>query len=162
MFIDRAPRQIVALVAAGIVVLACQPSPSGTAQACRPPLAVQVESADGPVALARISDRLVLCVAGPDGDLKEVTAVERSDRRPTVHLVAYGGSTGRHDNSFVFGDAPVGAARVEIEPGAGRGVVAGGLYVVALPPRDLRPDQLVWRFLGAPGNVIASGTGIVE
>lgn len=143
-------------------MFACQPSSAGTAEACRSPLATQVRSADDIVGLSRGSDRLVLCVTGTDGALDAVTTVDLGDRRPTVYLFTYGGSTGRHDNSYVFRSAPVGAAQAEIEPGAGRGVVQDGLYVVTLPLKDLRPGDLRWRFLGAPGNVIESGTGIVE
>ena len=91
----------------------------------------------------------------------EVTSVPRlNDGSITVHLYSQGGVTASQVNSFVFGEAPSGADRVEIRPGGFQAHVKSGLYLVGLPDRDLQPSALVWTFLDAFGRVIAEGSGI--
>jgi hypothetical protein len=43
-----------------------------------------------------------------------------------------------------------------------RAAVTDGLYVVGLAIRELRPDAVVWSFLGGGDEIIVQGSGIKD
>ncbi len=121
-----------------------------------PPLTVRVPTPDGFVGLYREAFRVHL-VLGEFGGGSSTPFGEP----PTVHLLTAGGMTEAAYNSFVYGEAPAGAATVEL---AGfetlGGQVVDGLYVLAIRDKDMNPALLRWTFRTAADVVLAVGTGI--
>ena len=81
---------------------------------------------------------------------------------PAVHLAALGGDTGKQVNSFVFGNAPVGAVTIEVSPENVTAPIENGLFVVGLKAKDLQPRDLHWKFLRPDGSVVLAGDNILE
>jgi hypothetical protein len=78
-----------------------------------------------------------------------------------VDLVSYGGETGEEWNTFVYGTAEPGTARVELEGFDGLGgQVVDGAWLIVLRERDVAPEQLHWRFVRPDGTVRRDGTGL--
>jgi hypothetical protein len=78
-----------------------------------------------------------------------------------VDLVSYGGETGEEWNTFVYGTAEPGTARVELEGFDGLGgQVVDGAWLIVLREKDVTPEQLHWRFVRADGTVRRDGTGL--
>jgi hypothetical protein len=79
----------------------------------------------------------------------------------SLHLISYGGATGEEWNTFVFGTAQPGTARVELRGFLDQrgGTVADGAWVIALREKDLGPEDIEWRFVGDDGAV-RTGIGI--
>ena len=144
------------LMASGLSGCGFLPSPTSPP----PSLAVQVRLLDGGLAgLARSDGRIWLML--PSGtNVSAATSAADSPGTTAVHLLALGGQTGVSANSFVFGNAPTGAVTVEVGPGKATGTVRDGLFLVALPQRDMSPSNLSWRFMISTGIVVESGTGI--
>ena len=145
-------------VAVLVIVGACSvtvPEPAGPSPVQRP-LVVSVDTPDGVVGLFRDANGTHLVLDGHDTGAKD-----ESSGAPTVHLVAFGGETGRVYNSFVFGLAPSGASEVEF---AGMdqlgGAVVNGLYVVAIKAKDINPIQLNWTFRDRAGAIVKQGSNI--
>jgi hypothetical protein len=136
------------------------PGPS-EASTTVPSLVASVMTSDGTIGVARENGQLLLMLADEQRVLHEVTRSPDQVGETSVYLLAYGGTSARALNSFVFGNAPDGATRIEVL-GATATAVNSGLFVVGLSAKDLRPDQLRWRFLGADGSVIREGTGITS
>jgi hypothetical protein len=144
----------------GLFVSGCwymTPSVTPSAAPTAPEFDVRIDTPDGPAGLVRNGESLDLYLRSSDGGTYKVTTAPRGDP-PTVHLLSMGGETGRQTNSFVFGDAPVGATAVVVN--GIRAAVSGELYVVALSTRELLPDAVVWSFLGPDEAVLVRGSGI--
>ena len=144
----------------GLLVASCGFVPSPTPSAgppSAPPFDVLIETPDGPVGLTRSGSSIGLYLHSSDGGTYNVTSTPTGSA-PTVHLYAQGGETGRQWNTFVFGEAPVGAMAIQVN--GSRAAVRDGLYVVGLAVRELPPDALVWSFLGVGDGVIAQGSGL--
>jgi hypothetical protein len=114
------------------------------------------------IGVARDGARLELFVVDSSGSAELITSTVESGDAPSVHLSSYGGQTGLAYNTFLFGVAPEGATRFELDPPgtALGGEVFAGTFVVALHERDVPPDQLQWAFLRQDGSVVVEGSGI--
>ncbi len=141
------------------MLAACSPTPPTVAP---PVLAVSGDIPDGGVAVAKDGTTLSLWLADGTGAWTMVTSTEDEGDHATVHLISYGGETGRQTNSFVFGYAPNATASMEVGPGHVAAFLGQGVYVAALAARDVAPNMLVWTFRDAAGGTIASGTGITD
>jgi hypothetical protein len=99
-----------------------------------------------------------------DGWSSTVLATGSSAREHgSVNVFGYDGDTPSEWNTFAFGAAPAGAARVEIDyEGATGGQVTDGVWVVAIPAKAVSPSQLEWRFVDPLDRVIANGVGLYE
>lgn len=110
--------------------------------------------------------RVEVWVARPDppgkGTVNPITASAAvpplEDR---VLLLSYGGDIPEGWNTFVYGTAEPGTARVELEgfEGLGGKVVAGA-WLIVLRETDVTPEQLRWRFVRPDGSVRRAGDGI--
>ena len=150
------------LLLAGSIVGGCglMHTPEPTLAPTSPPtLAVRIDTPDGPAGVARVNNSLQLLLF-EDGAWHEVTFDRDRPGQTTIYLFTYGGETARMTNSFVFGNAPTGAAMIRISPEAAEGRVADGIYLVAVPSKALTPSELHWDFLRADGTAISSGSGI--
>lgn len=149
-----------AVIATLIVALvgACQ-STAPTVSIPLPHVVARVETPDGFAGVARKDFRLSL-ILGDGRTASEVSSGEDHPHEATVHLATYGGETGTAMNSYVWGNAPPRAVRVQLSLGGVGGQVVDGLYVVALPDKEVRPDALRWSFLDAGGRAVEEGTGI--
>lgn len=142
------------LAFASSLVLGCGVPPSPTSAPSIPPLAASLNTPDGSVGV--FIDRL-----GTHLWLGQDTGSQGGTKPPTVHLFSLDGETGRTYNTFVFGLAPQGAVKVDLDglEYVG-GIVANGAYVIASEAKDVIPSQIVWTFHDAEGNVIAQGSNI--
>ncbi len=78
-----------------------------------------------------------------------------------VLLLSYGGQTRLEWNTFVYGTAEPGTARVELAGFEGLGgQVVDGAWLIVLRETDVTPDQLHWRFLRPDGSVRRAGSGL--
>jgi hypothetical protein len=150
----------VPFAALGVLLAGCSllPTPS-VGPPTAPTFDVGIDTPDGPVGLVRSENSIGLYLHSSDGGTYQVTTVP-SGSPPTVHLYSQGGATGRQINTFVFGDAPAGAMEVVVN--GSRAAVTDGLYVVGLAIRELRPDAVVWSFLGGGDEIIVQGSGIKD
>jgi hypothetical protein len=148
---------LVALLAA-IGFAGCGIVPSPTAP--QPSLAIHVQLPDGVAGLARSDGQLSLMLPVSGGGVSAATSATDRPGKTAVHLLTRGGDTGTTTNTFVFGNAPIGATSIEVQPGGAVGVVQGGLFLVGLAQKDQVPSNLTWRFLNSAGAVIETGTGI--
>lgn len=125
------------------------------------PLVVKVETEDGVMGVARRGGTLVL-VTGPNEDmLHERTWSGDKEGETTLTLLTVGGETEpRTYNTWVFGNAPPGAVKFETTFGGVGGEVVDGVFVLALPYKDLPVTALTWSFLNAAGEVVVSGRGL--
>lgn len=116
---------------------------------------VPVLRADGSISILAIVERDGVWLTEP------LTSAPGTIATDSVHLFSYGGATGETWNSFVFGSAAPGTARVELAgfPDQRGGTVGSGVWLIALPEKDLGPDDLEWRFIADDGTE-RSGTGI--
>lgn len=154
-----------AAFAAALLLAGCQPV------SARPSLPVPdaaVVELGSQAAAAQLRDgRVSVVVAVPakrEGGGGSASVITSSAAAPggTVNLLSYGGATGEPWNTFVYGNAPPGIARVELSSSAGvGGQVVDGAWLIALPDLDVTPDQVHWRFLGLDGTVLRAGDGIV-
>ena len=106
---------------------------------------------------------MIVAVPGRDGTNGKPSTITSSPAGPEgrVNLLSYGGNTGERWNTFVYGNAPLNVARVELDlPGGLEGQVIDGAGVIALPDSDVTPDQLHWQFLGPDDEVVLEGDGI--
>jgi len=106
---------------------------------------------------------VIVAVPGKDGTSGSLSTITSSPAGPdgSVNLLSYGGNTGERWNTFVYGNAPLNVARVELDmPGGTGGQVIDGAWVIVLPDRDVTPDQLHWQFLGPDDEVVLEGDGI--
>jgi hypothetical protein len=123
------------------------------------PLVVSVDTPDGLIGISRSRGNLKL-LEGPRGQQMMTTQHPDMPWVATVYLSSYGGETGRAFNSFVFGNPPPGASRFRLSLGGIGGEVVDGVYLVALPQKDLSPLRLAWQFLDPNGQVIEEGTSV--
>ena len=88
-------------------------------------------------------------------DVQTLTEVDDDDE-VSVHVV--GDPGGSNWRGVVFGHAPPGTALVRLSVGAVGGEVHEGVWVIGtrLP---LQAEQLNWRFEGADGTILLSGSG---
>lgn len=120
----------------------------------------------GPVAAAPRATPagLEVVIVRRDGDrwvASPIVAARLTPGVDSLRLLTYDGATDEAFNTFVFGGAGEGVARVELSLDGGRGgVVSDGVWVVALPDKGLTPDDIGYRFLDASGNVLLEGRGI--
>jgi hypothetical protein len=120
----------------------------------------------GPVAAAprATTAGLEVVIVRRDGDRWVANPIAGARLAPgldSLRLVSYDGATHEAFNTFVFGGAGEGVARVELSLDGGRGgAVSDGVWVVALPDKGLTPDDIGYRFLDASGNVVLEGRGI--
>jgi hypothetical protein len=168
--VDRRLREFQSLVrrvgtGAGLAVVltiaACVPV-SGPAALPVAPAAVVAIAPDA--AAARIEGtRLEVLIAPAGGaSIRAITSSYATRGRTSVNLLSYGGETGDEWNTFVYGTAVPGAARVDLDwPGGVGGAVVDGAWLVVPPDKDVRPDDLTWRFLDAGGTELVRGDGIV-
>jgi hypothetical protein len=157
----RAPRPIlglVVLVLLGSLVAGCGTVSTATPTA-PPSLVTRIETPDGSAGVARINNALQLLLFA-DGGWHPVTHVPDQPGQTTIHLYTYGGDSGRTTNSFVFGDAPPGAAMFRVSLEGAQERVTSGVFLVALRLKDLTPSELHWTFLKADGTTLSSGSGI--
>jgi hypothetical protein len=112
---------------------------------------------------------------GPDGSVSIIAVHQRDGEwlsnpittspgqagTDSLHLLTYGGATEEDWNTFVFGTAAPGTARVELSGFADHrgGIVVGGAWIIALREMDLSPQDMHWRFVNEDGSS-RSGTGI--
>jgi hypothetical protein len=150
-------RPVAPLALIGALVMGCGLATPSVRPPSAPAFNAQIATPDGPVGLVQTNDSIELYLQSSDGGTYKVTSTP-SASAPTVHLYSQGGATGRQLNTFVFGEAPDGATAVMVN--GTRTVVTAGLYVVGLAAKELRPDAIVWSFLGASDQVIARGSGI--
>ncbi|HWP62950.1 MAG TPA: hypothetical protein VNO86_05725, partial [Candidatus Binatia bacterium] len=128
-----------------------------------------------PAAVVRIGDaaaaalathgRVEVWVARREGGQPVANPITASAATPPlldrVLLVSYGGETGEAWNTFVYGTAEPGTARVELLSFEGvGGQVVDGAWLVVLRERDVGPDELHWRFHAADGSVRREGSGL--
>ncbi len=99
------------------------------------------------VATARLGPR------GWEGSLLE----ERPAGGETAVLLASDDS-GSAWRTVVFGRAPAGVTQVRLSVAATGGQVVDGTWAIGVRA-PLRPEQLSWRFEGADGTVVRSGSG---
>lgn len=159
-------RILLALV--GVVLLgACTTSTPIDPARLLPVLPEAVVRFDGLAAAALATHgRVEVWVARPDppgrGTVNPITASAAvpplEDR---VLLLSYSGEPRHAWNTFVYGTAEPGTARVELEgfEGLGGEVVAGA-WLIVLRETDVSPEQLHWRFVRADGSVRRAGDGI--
>ncbi|MBI2780606.1 MAG: hypothetical protein HYX55_02265 [Chloroflexi bacterium] len=122
-----------------------------------PVLLVSVDTPDGTIGVFKNERGVHLWLVNQDTGAQKVTPT------PTVHLFTLGGETGRTYNSFVFGAAPPGAARVELAGlQAIGGEVKGGVYILALRDKSILPTQLNWKFVTEFGAVVVQGSNITD
>jgi hypothetical protein len=121
---------------------------------------VTIDLGDGVAGIARTGGRVILLVPDGSGGVFEFTSAPDQPGTAAVHLATFGGDSGRTANSFVFGNAPSGASRVEVAPGALAAAVRGGVFLVALEAKDLLPADVHWTFFNASGAVVSQGRGI--
>jgi hypothetical protein len=152
-------QSLAALAVAGLLATGCglfepsSPAPSFVAAFAGP---------EGLVGLTRSNGAIALYIPNGAGGTTEITTTPDRPGDLTVHLAALGGSTQARLNSFVYGNAPAGAATVEVTPETVVGQVQNGLFVVGLQQKDLNPLLLHWKFLRLDGTVVLSGSGIKE
>lgn len=110
--------------------------------------------------------RVEVWVARPDppgkGTVNPITASAAvPPHEDRVLLLSYGGEPRHEWNTFVYGTAEPGTARVELDgvEGLGGEVVAGA-WLIVLRETDVTPEQLHWRFLRPDGSVRRAGDGI--
>lgn len=154
-----------AMVAAAFLMAGCQ------VLGGRPELPVQsaavVDLGSEAVAARMIDGRVEVLVARPreSGEPGAASTIASSPARAgtdTVNLMSYGGNTGEDWNTFVYGTAASGIARVELDlPGGVGGQVVDGAWLVALPDKEVAPDQLLWSFLAADGATVREGQGLL-
>lgn len=154
-------RVLAAIAIAGLLVTGCgafAPSPSPV-----PSFAATLATPDGQVGLARANGRIALFVPNGQGGVYEMTSnPDRALGDAAVHLAALGGATGVQINSFVFGSAPAGAVTIEVSPEDVTAPIENGLFVVGLKTKDLKPQDLHWKFLQPDGTVVLAGDNIKE
>lgn len=112
---------------------------------------------------ARVAGQGVEVLALPDsvGKVRSLTLGNAPIDANSAHLLSYGGDTGSEWNTFFYGTAAEGVSRIELgRPGAIGGAVVDGAWLIALPDRDLMPQDISWRFLDADGAVVLEGSGI--
>jgi hypothetical protein len=120
----------------------------------------------GPVAaVPRASGAgLEVVIVRRDGDrwvASPITGARLPPGVDSLRLLTYDGATDEAFNTFVFGGARAGVARVELTLDGGRGgAVSDGMWIVVLPDKGLTPDDIGYRFLDASGNVLLEGRGI--
>jgi hypothetical protein len=154
-----------AIVAAALLLAGCQ------LLGGRPQLPVQsaavVDLGSEAVAARLIDGRVEVLVAtrGESGEPGAVSTITSSPAKAgidTLNLLSYGGNTGGKWNTFVYGTASPGVAKVELDlPGGVGSPVVDGAWLIALPDKDVVPDQLHWQFLGADGLTIREGDGLL-
>lgn len=155
-----------AIVAAAVLLAGCQ------LLGGRPQLPVQSAAVVdlGPeAAAARLIDgRVEVLVATPGeggdpGAVSTITSSSAQSGTDTVFLLSYGGNTGGLWNTFVYGTASPNVAKVELDlPGGAGGQVVDGAWLVALPDKDITPDQLHWSFSAADGTIVREGEGLLS
>lgn len=123
------------------------------------PLVVRVETEDGIVGVVRRDRTLVLVIGPTDDELKAQTWTADKPGQTWLALMSTGGEIPpRTYYSWVYGNAPPGAAKFETTlPGGAGGEVVDGVFVLALPQQELQVSMLVWRFVNAAGEVIVNG-----
>jgi hypothetical protein len=150
------------LVAVLLVATGCGSLVPSSSPTTAPSLVIETETVDGLIGLARGDGALALLIADESGGLSQITVVDDRAGDTTIHIATLGGQTGRQINSFVFGNAPAGASRVDVtNEGASTGV-SDGVFVLGLRERDLNPANLHWAFLAPDGTVILQGDGLRE
>lgn len=144
---------------AALVLWGCQAAPE---RLLLPVAAGAVVELGGEAAAARLRNgRVEVLVAAPGAAAVSLITSSPAVAAGTVALLSYGGETDQAWNTFVYGNAPPGVARVELTlSGATGGRVVEGAWLVVLPDRDVVPDQLHWRFLGPGGEIVQQGDGI--
>lgn len=158
------------LFLAGCTVIgqASPPAPTpaadpGAAAGVPGPQVVQLDADTAVVARLRPEGlQLVLLSRESSGWSAHILSITRSrEAQNSLHLVTYGGATGTTFNTFLYGTASPGVARVSVSEMSGiGGAVHGGTYVIALPDKDVAPEQLHWTFFGSDDTVVIQGNGI--
>jgi hypothetical protein len=155
-------RVLLVVAVASSLVTACDAG----AQAMGVQSAAVVSLDDDVTAAAKLTDvnTVSVLVRRPSGLGAYATSSITSHRfsRPGngVSLLTYGGDTNEAWNTFVYGSAMPGVAKVQLDwPDSRGGQVVDGAWLIVLRDRDVHPDQLHWQFLQADGTVSASGTG---
>ena len=158
------------LVLAGCTVIgqASPPAPTsaadpGAAAGVPVPQVVQLDPDTAVVAKLDLEGlQLVLLLRQGSGWSAHMLSITRSrEAQNSLHLVTYGGATGATFNTFLYGTASPGVARVSVSEMSGvGGAVHGGTYVIALPDKNVAPEQLHWTFFGSDGTVVIQGDGI--
>ncbi len=133
-------------------------SPSPGYEFVRLPLVVKVETEDGIMGVARRNGALVL-VTGPTEDMlhEQTSSADRKGEAALTLLTVGGETQPRTFNTWVFGNAPPGAVKFVTTLGGVGGEVVDGVFVLALPYKDLPVTALRWSFLNAAGEVVVSG-----
>ncbi|HWP64126.1 MAG TPA: hypothetical protein VNO86_11715 [Candidatus Binatia bacterium] len=83
-----------------------------------------------------------------------ITSTRATPGQDSLHLVSFGGQRDLTWNSYVFGTAAPGTTAVLVTglEGAVGGEVVNGVWVIALPQKDLAPGDIHWTFLRADGS----------
>ena len=160
------PLTLVAVLATAVVIGGCAAFSSRPSLPVDPAGVVQI----GPdAAAARINDGRVEVIVATPGVADEAGAVSTitSSNAPrganSVFLLSYGGATSDEYNTFVYGTAAPGVSRVDLGwPSSAGGNVVDGAWLVALHEKDVAPDQIHWRFLGADGQPTSEGSGLLN
>ncbi len=150
----------------GTLALVVATALSGCGGAARLPVpdGAVVHLGDSSAAAVMVDGTVEVMVAVPGAASPSVITGGAGDAGlVSVRLLSYGGETGEAYNTFVFGTAPTGAATVALSWPADAigGQVWGGAWLIALPDKDVTPEQLHWQFKAADGSVVAYGNGIL-
>ncbi|MBA3877868.1 MAG: hypothetical protein C0498_13265 [Anaerolinea sp.] len=147
-----------AATVAGCSVLGPESQPASP-EFVRLPLVVRVETEDGIVGVVRRSGVLVLVTGPTEDELRAQTSMADREGETWLGLLTAGGELPpRTYYTWVYGNAPPGAVKFETTlPGGVGGQVVDGVFVLALPQKDLPVTALFWRFLNAAGEVVVSG-----
>jgi hypothetical protein len=159
----RAPVVLTAAVALLVAACAVHVIDPAALLPVKPTAVVRFGDAAG-AALAT-QGRVEVWVARREGGEPTANPITASAAVPPLEdrvlLVSYGGETSAEWNTFVYGTAEPGTARVELEGFEGLGgQVVDGAWLIVLREKDVTPEQLHWRFLRPDGTARREGTGI--
>jgi hypothetical protein len=153
---------LIASLVGGCAVRAVDPA---TLLPVKPAAVVRLDDGAAAAALAR-DGRIEVWVARREGGEVRVQSIAGSGGavpllEDRVHLASHGGDTGEAWNTFVYGTAEPGTARVQLDGFEGLGgQVVDGAWLIVLREKDVTPEQLHWRFLRPDGSVRREGSGI--
>ncbi len=155
----------VLVTAVALVATACTARPIDPAALLPVKPTAVVRFGDAAGAALATQGRVEVWVARREGGEPTANPITASAAVPPlldrVLLVSYGGETGADWNTFVYGTAEPGTARVELDGFEGLGgQVADGAWLIVLRQKDVIPEQLHWRFLRADGTVRREGSGL--
>ena len=142
-----------------LLVLSCG---SSTVQRTWPPSAAMLVAVDLGVdraGLTQEGDAMALLEGPPSGPITELTHYPNRPDRTTIYLISSGGTGVGTYPTFVFGNAPTRASRVELALPGAIGAVQSGFFLIAIPRTDVKPGDLHWSFFSESG-LVAQGDGI--